>query len=62
LLPRGVLLREGAWFYEVTVTSPGAACIGWATPAFRGDPAAARGVGDCDASWGFDGHVQVMPG
>ena len=52
---RGVGLVRGRWYYEVRVSSPGVAQIGWASQRFRGSAGAGEGVGDDLHSWAFDG-------
>ena len=58
VVPRGVLLRSGKWYYEVLLVSAseGVAQIGWADCAFAGNDEEANGVGDDLHSWAFDGN------
>ena len=53
---RGVSLHAGRWYFEVSVITPGRAVVGWGDALYQGSSEAARGVGDCDHSWGLDGH------
>ena len=53
---RGVSLHAGRWYFEVSVITPGRAVVGWGDALYRGSSEAARGVGDCEHSWGLDGH------
>jgi len=42
-------------YYEVKITTPGLAQIGFVNGSFRPSPSSGRGVGDDGCSWGYDG-------
>jgi len=56
--PRGVCIKQGAWYYEVALvkTTDGVAQIGWCDASFSGDDKSATGTGDDEHSWAFDGY------
>jgi len=54
--PKGVVLRKGRWYYEVTMVKPGLAQLGWGDVLFSGSSVRGEGVGDDIHSWGVDGH------
>ena len=51
ICPRGVLLVSGSWYFEVVVAVEGVGAVGWATPEYAGNSAAAEGLGDDANSW-----------
>jgi len=47
-------VKTGAWYYEVTIRADSLAQLGWANASFV--PRDKSGVGECQHSWGYDGH------
>ncbi|CAM9258320.1 unnamed protein product [Chrysoparadoxa australica] len=52
---KGLELKTGRWYYEVTLLTGGVMQIGWACKAFQGSSVTGDGVGDDKHSWGYDG-------
>ena len=53
-------VREGRWYYEVEVLSAGIVQVGFGSDEFVPDQVNGDGVGDCPASWSYDGSRSVV--
>ena len=61
IAPRGVLLQQGRWYYEVEIVTSGRATIGWGDRSFGGGRSSQSGlfaVGADAHSWGVDTFEQ----
>lgn len=53
IAPRGIVLRSGKHYFELTVVHAGHATVGWADVRYTGDSREGRGVGSDEFSWGL---------
>eukprot|EP00467_Chlorarachnion_reptans_P010822 CAMPEP_0114525784 /NCGR_PEP_ID=MMETSP0109-20121206/22631_1 /TAXON_ID=29199 /ORGANISM="Chlorarachnion reptans, Strain CCCM449" /LENGTH=5518 /DNA_ID=CAMNT_0001707433 /DNA_START=63 /DNA_END=16619 /DNA_ORIENTATION=+ len=59
ICPRGICIRQGKWYYEVTIVTAGRGVIGWSDSGFRPNFYTSHGTGDGEHSWGVDGVRRV---